>query len=200
MVRIIPCRVGETIDITQVQRRVGPGALENLCQRHGPKILAISSTQDGLIGQAESRATSRAEIVVVRDVQIGGEPSVLGRPPSHRPRPIGRQHAGGTPRPGFHATVFGSNTLKPVGSYPTGVSWVGAHDLAGNAMEWVQDWLDDYAAESVENPTGPAQGRVKVEKGGWWGSTFFVARSAYRHFEDPPDYSDKHIGFRLVSP
>ncbi len=40
---------------------------------------------------------------------------------------------------------------------------------------------------------------MKVEKGGWWGSNEFVARSAYRHFEDPPDYADKHIGFRIVS-
>ena len=28
----------------------------------------------------------------------------------------------------------------------------------------------------------------------------FVARSAYRHFEDPPEYGDIHIGFRVVSP
>jgi formylglycine-generating enzyme required for sulfatase activity len=39
-----------------------------------------------------------------------------------------------------------------------------------------------------------------VEKGGWWGSNEYVARSAYRHFEDPPTYGDKHIGFRIVSP
>lgn len=90
--------------------------------------------------------------------------------------------------------------FKPVGSYPTGKSWVGALDMAGNVMEWVQDWLGSYSADTVENPSGPATGRVKVEKGGWWGSTLFVARSAYRHFEDPPDYADTHIGFRTVSP
>ena len=28
----------------------------------------------------------------------------------------------------------------PVGSYPKGASWVGALDMAGNAMEWVADW------------------------------------------------------------
>jgi hypothetical protein len=28
----------------------------------------------------------------------------------------------------------------------------------------------------------------------------FVARSAYRHYEDPPEYGDKHIGFRIISP
>jgi formylglycine-generating enzyme required for sulfatase activity len=41
---------------------------------------------------------------------------------------------------------------------------------------------------------------LKTEKGGWWGSNAFVARSAYHHFEDPPNYSDHHIGFRTVTP
>jgi formylglycine-generating enzyme required for sulfatase activity len=73
--------------------------------------------------------------------------------------------------------------------------------MAGNAMEWVADWLaiDYYAQSPADDPTGPASGRVKVEKGGWWGSNPFVARSAYRHFEDPPTYGDEHIGVRIVS-
>ena len=89
----------------------------------------------------------------------------------------------------------------PVGSYPNGASWVGALDMSGNAMEWVADWLDVtyYAHSPVDDPPGPASGTVKVEKGGWWGSNPFVARSAYRHYEDPPEYGDKHIGFRIMS-
>ncbi len=67
-------------------------------------------------------------------------------------------------------------------------------------MEWVQDWLGPYSTAAAEDPTGPATGKVKVEKGGWFGSNQFVARAAYRHFEDPPDYGDMHIGFRIVSP
>jgi formylglycine-generating enzyme required for sulfatase activity len=98
------------------------------------------------------------------------------------------------------ANVIESKGLKPVGSYPLGASWVGAHDMAGNVMEWVQDWLGNYTEDAVENPTGPASGKVKVEKGGWWGGPFLAARSAYRHFEDPPEYSDHHIGIRVVSP
>jgi formylglycine-generating enzyme required for sulfatase activity len=101
---------------------------------------------------------------------------------------------------GSRCNVVDSKGFKPVGSYPTGVSWVGAFDMAGNVMEWVHDWLGSYSAGAAENPTGPATGKVKVEKGGWWGSTLFVARSAYRHFEDPPEYGDVHIGFRVVSP
>jgi formylglycine-generating enzyme required for sulfatase activity len=99
------------------------------------------------------------------------------------------------------ANVLKSPGPMPVGSFEGGVSWIGAHDMAGNAMEWVQDWLDkDYYEQNVNvDPQGPESGQVKVEKGGWWGSNPFVARSAYRHFEDPPDYQDSHIGFRVVT-
>ena len=98
--------------------------------------------------------------------------------------------------------VIGSKAAVPVGSYPAGASWVGARDMAGNLMEWVTDWLDvnAYATGAATDPTGPASGTKKVEKGGWWGSNEFVARSAYRHYEDPPTYQDHHIGFRIVSP
>jgi formylglycine-generating enzyme required for sulfatase activity len=95
--------------------------------------------------------------------------------------------------------LVNSKGLQPVGSYPTGASWVGALDMAGNVMEWVQDWLGPYSAGTIMNPTGPDTGQVKVEKGGWWSGTLFVARPAYRHFEDPPEYNDFHIGFRIIT-
>jgi len=100
------------------------------------------------------------------------------------------------------ANVVDSTGAVAVGSHPDGASWVGAQDLSGNAMEWVADWLatDYYASSPAEDPTGPDSGRNKVEKGGWWGSNPFVARSAYRHYEDPPNYQDAHIGFRVASP
>ena len=99
------------------------------------------------------------------------------------------------------ANVLDSEGLTAAGSYPDGVSWVGAYDMAGNAMEWVQDWLSStyYAKSPKDDPTGQETGTRKVEKGGWWGSNAYVARSAYRHFEDPPTYQDHHIGFRVVS-
>jgi formylglycine-generating enzyme required for sulfatase activity len=99
------------------------------------------------------------------------------------------------------ANVVESTELTPVGSYPEGASWVKAHDMAGNAMEWVADWYSgSYYKQEVRNdPTGPELGSKKVEKGGWWGAVPYVARSAYRHFEDPPTYQDHHIGVRVVS-
>jgi formylglycine-generating enzyme required for sulfatase activity len=103
------------------------------------------------------------------------------------------------------ANLDGGTGPLAVGSYPNGASWVGALDMAGNAMEWVADWWSTtYYGEQVrDDPTGPASGSIKVEKGGWWGPRddvgAFVGRGAYRHFEDPPLYADHHIGFRIVS-
>ena len=100
------------------------------------------------------------------------------------------------------ANVLDSDDTTEVGSYPDGASWVGALDMAGNLMEWTQDWYDaQYYADSVrDDPAGPDTGTIKTERGGWWGSNAYVARTAYRHDEDPPTYQDHHIGARIVSP
>jgi formylglycine-generating enzyme required for sulfatase activity len=103
------------------------------------------------------------------------------------------------------ANLDGGTKAVAVGTYPAGASWVGAQDMAGNAMEWVADWWSDtYYAESPPNdPTGPAVGVIKIEKGGWWGpadnSGAFVGRAAFRLDEDMPTYEDHHIGFRIVT-
>jgi formylglycine-generating enzyme required for sulfatase activity len=103
------------------------------------------------------------------------------------------------------ANLDGGTGPVPVGSYPDGASWIGALDMAGNAMEWVSDWFSGswYSQSPREDPLGPATGRIKIEKGGWWGppagTGSFVGRASFRLDEDPPTYSDHHIGFRIVS-
>jgi formylglycine-generating enzyme required for sulfatase activity len=62
--------------------------------------------------------------------------------------------------------------LRVVGSMPGGRSPYGVHDMAGNAREWVQDWYapDYYKQAPNRNPTGPANGVLKVIRGGSWRS------------------------------
>ncbi len=97
------------------------------------------------------------------------------------------------------ANVVESESAMPVGSFPDGASWVGALDMAGNVMEWTNDWLAPYDPSVKDDPTGAAEGQFKVERGGWWGSNEWVARTTFRYFEDPPTYQDHHIGVRIVT-
>lgn len=87
-----------------------------------------------------------------------------------------------------------------VGSYPNGASWVGAVDMAGNVLEWVNDWYDSvyYSRSPQENPSGRATGDERVVRGDSW-SNFFPAdaRSANRLSFDP-NSRNYIIGFRCV--
>lgn len=87
-------------------------------------------------------------------------------------------------------------TTLPVGSLPAGVSVYGAHDMAGNGYEWVQDWASDCfggckracgAACEGRDPLGPCAGgaecdgsKERVLKGGSWYWPADHARGAWR--------------------
>jgi len=87
----------------------------------------------------------------------------------------------------------------PVGSFPAGVSWCGAHDLAGNVWEWCADWSGPYSTGPVTNPTGPATGTVRVLRGGSWDyGDGYGCRGAVRGNGYPGGW-DGGIGFRCVS-
>jgi formylglycine-generating enzyme required for sulfatase activity len=59
---------------------------------------------------------------------------------------------------------------QAMGSYPQGASIYGTLDMAGNVWEWVADRYSDnyYASSPSENPQGPADGLVRVLRGGSW--------------------------------
>jgi formylglycine-generating enzyme required for sulfatase activity len=87
----------------------------------------------------------------------------------------------------------------PVGSFESGASWRGLHDLAGNVWEWVADWYGAYPSAAQENPRGPERGAYKVLRGGLWPDLWESTRSANR-FTYSPDFRDPYIGFRCVLP
>ena len=57
---------------------------------------------------------------------------------------------------------------SPVGSYPSGASQYGAHDMAGNVWEWVNDWFSstDYIDFAL---CQPAWSRIRKQQGVTWG-------------------------------
>jgi len=89
----------------------------------------------------------------------------------------------------------GYELTAPVGSYPTGASWVGALDLAGNVWEWVADWYGGYLSGRQVNPTGPQSGDYRVLRGGSWSNIEDNTRGANRS-RNTPTNADNNDGFR----
>jgi formylglycine-generating enzyme required for sulfatase activity/serine/threonine protein kinase len=83
----------------------------------------------------------------------------------------------------------------PVGHYPAN-AW-GLYDMLGNVWEWCADWYDDYASSPATDPTGPASGDERVQRGGSWCRDPTSLRVSYRKV-DNPSYRSDDIGFRCV--
>lgn len=87
----------------------------------------------------------------------------------------------------------------PVGSFPSGASWCGALDMAGNVWEWCADWHDKgyYDESPVRDPRGPDSGSRRVLRGGGWRSYADFCRCAFR-FYNSPAYSRVCFGLRVA--
>ncbi|MBN9371152.1 MULTISPECIES: formylglycine-generating enzyme family protein [unclassified Hydrogenophaga] len=85
----------------------------------------------------------------------------------------------------------------PVGRYAPNA--FGLHDLHGNVWEWVSDWYgeDYYARSPTEDPQGPADGSVKVRRGGSWHTWPLYARCGFRNWNTVQTRYTL-VGIRLV--
>ena len=91
---------------------------------------------------------------------------------------------------------------SPVGTFPAGASRFGVEDVVGNVWEWVSDWYGPYQAgklgEPEKDPKGPADGKLKVIRGGAWNSEDpNWLRPSFR-YRDTPTNESFGIGFRCA--
>jgi formylglycine-generating enzyme required for sulfatase activity len=97
-------------------------------------------------------------------------------------------NAGGRPRP------VGQKQPNP---------W-GLLDMVGNVWQWCNDFykVDYYPESPKQDPTGPAEGKNKVLRGGAWRFSADNCRSGYRYNEHPGSadvcFGYDIYGFRCV--
>ena len=73
----------------------------------------------------------------------------------------------------------------------------GLHDMHGTVWEWCQDRYGRYGKKPQQDPSGPAEGRGRVLRGGSWNYCSVDCSAWYRYFS-APEYRDFVIGFRLA--
>lgn len=100
----------------------------------------------------------------------------------------------------FGANTEGEPGVTPGGAFPQGRSPYGVEDMAGNVMEWVDDWYRAYPGGDYQTKNFGEQYKV-ARGGGWGGLGHYVLSQFYRgsyRFNLRPNSRFNDLGFRCA--
>lgn len=95
---------------------------------------------------------------------------------------------------GWYYSNSESSTHEVGKKYP---NELGIYDMSGNVREWCNDWFGYYTTDKANNPQGPNNGNMKINRGGSWSTPAINCRNSYRH-TDFPNETSHDLGFRLA--
>ncbi len=99
---------------------------------------------------------------------------------------------------GEKGELDGYEFVAPVDSFEKGKNHYDCYNMVGNVFEWVADWYAPYNPTDTLNPQGPADGTLKVHRGGCYKYSKDW-QNRYARIGGRPSASYPCVGFRCAA-